>query len=254
MRRRSQSATLTNFSLVSELGESWQEDAWSVSVSCPEVQNSQCGCYYSKNTGSYGCYKMLQNPHNIWVCAHIKTNDSVIVLDKQSLRTINKCSSSRYSSLPLRQTTCSFLLYLDFYFSALCQVNPSIFRFLCLSPCLSPFHPPPTCLLYCSALWLDESLSRTILTLSELVIPLAISNRPGWEKEGGRGTFPSVPFPLQGGRSGHDFESEAQADWRPAWIGLDGAGPACLAWRPLEIKVYLIGHIHGQLSHNKDGL
>lgn len=152
MRRRSQSATLTNFSLVSELGESWQEDAWSVSVSCPEVQNSQCGCYYSKNTGSYGCYKMLQNPHNIWVCAHIKTNDSVIVLDKQSLRTINKCSSSRYSSLPLRQTTCSFLLYLDFYFSALCQVNPSIFRFLCLSPCLSPFHPPPTCLLYCSAL------------------------------------------------------------------------------------------------------
>lgn len=61
MRRRSQSATLTNFSLVSELGEYWQEDAWSVSVSCPEVQNSQCGCYYSKNTGSYGCYKNCTN-------------------------------------------------------------------------------------------------------------------------------------------------------------------------------------------------
>lgn len=147
-------------------------------------------------------HRLLQK---LYVCAHTcLINISVIVRDKQRLGAINKCSNSRYSLLPVRLTTCSFL---DFYSSPSCQVNPSIFRFLCLSPCLSLFHPTPTCLLYCSVLWLDESSSRTTLTLSELVIPLAISTRPGREKKGGRGAFPSVPYPLRGGRSGNDFAS-----------------------------------------------
>lgn len=177
------------------------------------------------------------------------------VLDKHCLRMINKGSNSRYSSFPLWQTTCSSLFCLSIFIllPRAKSIPPSSFSFVFrLVSRLTT--PPPTCLLYCSVLWLDESLSRTTLTLSELVILLAISNRPRREKEGGRGTLPFVPYPLWGGRSGHDSASKVQADWRPALIGLDGAGEACLAWRPLEINVYLIGHIHGQLSHNKDGL
>lgn len=142
---------------------------------------------------------------NVWVCAHV--NQSLWLCQTNSVwewsisaATVNtRCFLSDKQHVPFSS------VYLDFYSSPSCRVNLSIFHFLCLSPCLSlPTTPPPTttthtptCLLYCSVLWLDESSSRTTLTLSELVIPLAISTRPGWEKKGGQGAFPSVPYPLR---------------------------------------------------------
>ncbi len=142
--------------------------------------------------------------HSVWVN---QINVSVFVPDKQHLSAINKCSNSRYS-LPVRQTTCSFILCLPWFlfFSLVPSQSLHLPFLLSFALSLSLLHPHHR-LLYCSVLWLDESSSRTTLTFSELVIPLAISTRPGREKKGGQGAFPSVPYPLRGGRSGHDFAS-----------------------------------------------
>lgn len=185
---------------------------------------------------------MLQNPHNVWVCAHVKINVSVTVLDKQHLRTINKCSNSRYSLLPLRQTTCSFLLHLSRFLFFSLVPSQSLHLPFPLSFPLSLSFPPPThllALLQCALIgWKLVSNHFNFVRVGYTIGYL----EQAWvrERREGGGHFPSVPYPLQGGRSGHDFASEAQADLWPASIGLDGAGSACLAWRPLEIKVYLI--------------
>ncbi len=162
------------------------------------------------------------------------------MLDKQRLRAINKCSNSRYSLLPVWQTACSFTLCLprfQFFLPRAKSIPLSSVSFVfCL---VSFFYTPPPPMLYCSVLWLDEISSRTTLTLSELVIPLAISTRLRREKKGGQGAFRRSCTHCKEGAVGITLQA------RPRQTG-------GLAWRPLEIKVYLIGHIHGQLSHNKD--
>lgn len=159
MRRRSQSATLTNFSLVSELGESWQEDAWSVSVSCPEVQNSQCGCYYSKNTGSYGCYNNCSNVTKSAQRLAVCTCEDKCLGDCAGQTAFKNDQQVQQQSILVASSLLFSSIYLNFYSSPLCQVNPSIFRFLCLSPCLSPSTPhPPACSTAVRSDWMKACL------------------------------------------------------------------------------------------------
>ncbi len=122
--------------------------------------------------------RLSESDKRLWLCWTNKVWERSI-----SAATVDtRCFLSDKLHVPLSS------VYLVFYFFSLVPSQSLHLPFL-LSFALSLSFTPPPAMLYCSVLWLDEISSRTTLTLSELVIPLAISTRLRREKKGGQGAF-----------------------------------------------------------------
>lgn len=151
--------------------------------------------------------------HSVWVN---QINVSVFVPDKQHLRAINKCSNSRYS-LPVRQTTCSFILCLPWFlfFSLVPSQSLHLPFLLSFALSLSFTPPPPLALLQCALIgW---KLVSNHFNFFRVGYTIGYLNQT-WAREKGRaGGIPLSPVPTPG-----------RAQW--AWLRKLGPGrlAACL--------------------------